>query len=123
MTAPNRRWFRFAFSLRTLFVVVTVLCLWLGWNVQQVQERGRMATRMRGGVVNIPAEPYVGSYDPPLVWRLTGAKEISNVYISPTDFNEREYNRIRRLFPEAEIGRLKPGYVGEWHASFDEFPD
>jgi WD40 repeat protein len=26
--APNRRWFRF--SLRTLFVVVTILCVWLG---------------------------------------------------------------------------------------------
>jgi hypothetical protein len=39
--APQRRWFRF--SLRTLFVVVTVIACWLGWNVQIV--RRRTATR------------------------------------------------------------------------------
>jgi hypothetical protein len=45
MTAPRRRWFRFAFSLRTLFVVVTVLACWLGWERQIV--RNRAATKRR----------------------------------------------------------------------------
>lgn len=34
---PNRRWFRF--SLRTLFVLVTVLCVWLGWYANLVGQR------------------------------------------------------------------------------------
>ena len=37
MTTPRRRWFRFAFSLRTLFVVVTIFGVWLGWLVWQMQ--------------------------------------------------------------------------------------
>ena len=43
-------------------------------------------------------------------------------FLPPTSTNENTIEFVR-LFPEAEIGRLKPGYVGEWHASFDEFPD
>src|SRR5262245_26665575 len=39
--ATNRRWPRF--SLRTLFIVVTLLCLWLGWKYgaihRTIQER------------------------------------------------------------------------------------
>jgi hypothetical protein len=35
--APRRRWFRY--SLRTLFVVMTVVCCWLGWNVHIVRQR------------------------------------------------------------------------------------
>ena len=34
--APKRRW---TFTLRTMFVVVTVLCCWLAWNVNAVQKR------------------------------------------------------------------------------------
>ena len=40
MTAPRRHWFRF--SLRTLFVVVTVFGIglaWLGWELQLVRRR------------------------------------------------------------------------------------
>jgi hypothetical protein len=34
---PRRRWLRF--SLRTLFVLVTVIACWLGWQVHVVQHR------------------------------------------------------------------------------------
>ena len=38
MTAPpKRRWFRF--SLRTMFVVVTIFGVWLGWQLKIVRER------------------------------------------------------------------------------------
>src|SRR4249920_2312085 len=38
MTAPpKRRWFRF--SLRTMFIVVTIFGVWLGWQLQIVRER------------------------------------------------------------------------------------
>ena len=36
---PRRRWFRFAFSLRTLFAAVTFCGVWLGWNLHVVRER------------------------------------------------------------------------------------
>ena len=37
IVSPKRRWFRF--SLRTLFVVVTVFGFWLGWQLSIVRER------------------------------------------------------------------------------------
>lgn len=43
----SRRWFRFAYSLRTLFLVVTALCIWLGWNANIVQQRKRMREQER----------------------------------------------------------------------------
>ncbi len=38
--APNRRWFRY--SLRTLFVVVTVFSAWLALGVHKVREREKI---------------------------------------------------------------------------------
>src|SRR5438128_2274316 len=37
---PTRRWFRF--SLRTIFVVVTVLAIALGWNAHRLRERQKL---------------------------------------------------------------------------------
>lgn len=37
--APKRRWFRFAFNLRCLFVLVTVFGAWLGWHLHVVRGR------------------------------------------------------------------------------------
>ena len=34
---PKRRWFRF--SLRTLFVLVTAFCVWLGWEVNAARRQ------------------------------------------------------------------------------------
>jgi hypothetical protein len=36
MTAPRRRW---SFTLRTLFVVVTMFGCWLGWQAKTVHDR------------------------------------------------------------------------------------
>ncbi len=33
--APKHRWFRF--SLRTLFVLITALALWLGWEMKSIR--------------------------------------------------------------------------------------
>jgi hypothetical protein len=38
---------RFRFSLRTMFLLLTAVCLWLGWNVQIVQERNFMRHEIR----------------------------------------------------------------------------
>ena len=43
---PKRRWFRF--SLRTLFVVVTIFGVWLGWQLKIVRERKALLAEMGG---------------------------------------------------------------------------
>ena len=40
------RWLTWRFGLRTLFVVVTIVCLWLGWNVRLVQHRKAMRAQI-----------------------------------------------------------------------------
>ena len=46
---------RFRFSLRTLFVVVTVICVWLGWQVHIVQHRMAMLKQLKEtNVVSVP---------------------------------------------------------------------
>ena len=37
MSIPKRRWFRFAFSLRTLFIVVTLFGCWLGYQINSLR--------------------------------------------------------------------------------------
>ncbi len=41
----RRRWF--AYNLRTFFAALTVLCLWLGWNANVVQQRNRLREQAR----------------------------------------------------------------------------
>jgi hypothetical protein len=40
----NRRWLRF--GLRTLLVLVTLLCVWLGWFMHGVQKQRKAAARL-----------------------------------------------------------------------------
>jgi hypothetical protein len=41
---PKRRWF--AFSLRTLFVVVTLVACWLGYELNWIRQRRDFAARV-----------------------------------------------------------------------------
>jgi hypothetical protein len=43
---PRRRWFRF--SLRTMFVIVTLFACWIGWQTTIVRERKAVLKEMRG---------------------------------------------------------------------------
>jgi hypothetical protein len=51
--APKRRWFKFSFSLRTLFVVVTALGCWLGIEADRALKQRRAVEMVRnlGGMV------------------------------------------------------------------------
>jgi hypothetical protein len=42
---PRRRWV--SYSLRSFFSALTALCLWLGWNVNVVQQRYRLREQSR----------------------------------------------------------------------------
>jgi hypothetical protein len=41
---PRRRWF--SYSLRTMFVVVTVFAIWLGWELSYIRERKDAIARL-----------------------------------------------------------------------------
>ena len=41
----KRRWFRF--SLRTMLVLMTVFCIWLGWQVSIVRERKAVLAELK----------------------------------------------------------------------------
>jgi len=105
--APRRRWFRF--SLRSMFVAMTLLaCLagWLGRNVKQVREREQMRSvhAERGATVFGWGPP---RNRPPLVWRLLGATEMGDLIITMPvkDFTEQEFRAAQALFPEASVER------------------
>jgi hypothetical protein len=105
--APSRRLFRF--SLRTLFVVVTVFCVWLGYNLNWLRQRRAVIQDSRS--IQLIMEPHSA---PGLLWVFgeQGYQQIVHHYytsawdlpFSPTDIRELrlERQRLRVLFPEAE---------------------
>jgi hypothetical protein len=110
---PKRRWFRW--SLRTLFVVVTILCGVMAWTIhnwQQVQERetSLRAFCARGaslGPIFEPGEPIIGKETGrsiPVMWRLLGAQEPGgDIWLSPETFTEQEKRRLQSLFPDVYV--------------------
>jgi hypothetical protein len=96
------------FSLRTLFVVVTILALpmgWLAWNAWQVRQRERFQQRFgEDEVMGIRRVRLVGEEaTPPLIWRLFGAKPEDRINLSREKFTDDEIQQIEALFPEADI--------------------
>ncbi len=74
--APKRHWFRF--SLRKFFAVFTILALWLGWNVHQVNQRDEITQFIRtfygaGFTYGPPLRPWKQL---PITWRLLGVKSV-----------------------------------------------
>lgn len=102
--APKRRWL--SFSLRTLFVVVTVVACWLGWNLYTVRERSRIAIAASeggGGVVfqHESRSRRVVKKDIPWSWKLLGAEPALWVWI-PSGMDE-DLAYVRGIYPEAEV--------------------
>ena len=52
---PKRRWLRY--SIRMLLVAVTIVCVWLAWQLHQVRERRALIKRIQadgdGGYVSL----------------------------------------------------------------------
>ncbi len=117
-TTPKRRWF--AYSLRTLFVVVTVFGLAVGWFIYQLNwiRQRREAMDKYSQTYNDPAERYekedgtiVSFHAPGLLW-LFGERNVReftmNVPENPDDpamwfYSHPEVQRIQCLFPEAQV--------------------
>ena len=108
---PRRRWFRF--SLRTLFVVVTLLCLWLGSQVKAVRERQAVRREFEAAGVKFfetgwvsmgslrSPRPYGQYQDPPFSRRLLGDRGVRGIFFdrvaTPADVE------ALSCFPEAAI--------------------
>lgn len=101
--APKRRWSRF--SLRWLFVVVTVFGCWLGWELSWVQQRRTAFIHTPAFTFGANEKGFGGGAKAASIpfWRtVLGDKALSQIVLSPrTDKTEAE--RIARLFPEAQI--------------------
>jgi hypothetical protein len=105
MTAP-RRWFRF--SLRTLFFVLTVLAVWCGYYAHWTTNR----RQARGWIDAHPMKSFE-AHHPGVIrefpWQLALFGESAESLIVTQARNEssesyqRQIERLRRLFPEAEI--------------------
>jgi hypothetical protein len=105
---PRRRLFRY--SLRTLFVVVTLFCIWLGWNLHQVRQREAMLRYL-----NMPTFPssraviQSGHSDKPwkkmpYSWSLLGAEPIESIEVYGNDtWTAADLREMERLFPEADV--------------------
>jgi len=100
-SAPNRRWFQF--SLGTLFLIVTVVCCWLGYQLNWIRQR--RAFEARAGV-----QSYVtvkkGLFNAPGLLQFFGEPGRATIVLhfpaDPTPAELQEVQLARRLFPEAE---------------------
>jgi hypothetical protein len=108
--APKRR--RFRFSLRTLFLVFTIACLWLGWNVHKVRQREALIEAIglgRGRVstfddLRFPIPARLRSKETlPFAWSMLGAKSVARIGIPNGKFSTGDLRRIKSLIPEAYI--------------------
>jgi len=104
----KRLWLRY--SLRTLLITVTVLCIWLGWQVNIVWQRRAMRDMVtdRGGTYLLVADsnPFEAADRSPLelsfVQRKLGDELMRSITLPPK-LSDEEKERIRQAFPEAII--------------------
>jgi len=99
VTVPRqRRWYQF--SLRTLFVVITLFGIWLGWQLywfktrhDWLEEKNYLAAFPGTGLRKVP--------HPHLLIALFHQEAISQILLR--NASEAEIAKVRRLFPEAEV--------------------
>ena len=103
MSTPQpRRWF--SFSLRTLFVVVTVVggaLGWLGWNLRIVRARQEMLNLVdEHGQFSLLVIFDTDLKKIPWIRRRMGDQSVS--VIATRDSNPIQRHRLKKLFPEAD---------------------
>ncbi len=98
------------FSLRTMFVVVTLIALWFGWTLRQVRERERLLELpgVHRLVLGGPPNPKT-QHSPPLArhvprtWSMFGADHALGLLLDRNQVSAADCARCRALFPEADI--------------------
>jgi hypothetical protein len=114
--APKRRWLRF--SLRTLFIVLTVSGIWLGFQVNWIRQRREFIAQQRSVFATGPTIGDASWRDPVsraaiapgLLWFLgeEGVAELHlQIFVKDYDGKDsddyEEVRLARRLFPESAI--------------------
>ena len=109
--SPPRLFRRFRFSLRALFVAVTVACAWLGYHGKWVRERHQCIEAWNPGGWGTVTVESCYLFDPvwcdpppsglPFGLRLFG--ELPLTVLPATDGDPAETDRLRRLFPETGV--------------------
>ena len=98
---PRRRCFRF--SLRTLFVVVTLFCVWLGYHVKWIHDRreAREWESHHWGMGLRDATPTDAPWSIRMLGEPTSDKEV--VVTAATNDELKKVEEVRQLFPELII--------------------
>jgi len=110
--APKRRWLQF--SMWMLFVVVTVICVWLGYHLNWIRERHNAIDE-----ASFSWREGLPEFTP---WRLRpfGESCIEEIRIDrgmPIDMRERELKRLASLFPEALVAEAEGREIWEYYAT------
>lgn len=120
------RWQRFKsrvslrFSLRTMFVAMTlfaILTWFVTFNVKQVRERNAIL-RTAHVRYNWQYRPWFQT-ELPLIWPMLGTKYIDYLILPSTQFTEDDAQRLKSLFPEADVSLYDEATWGDgvWHRS------
>src|SRR5262245_11385059 len=121
--SPRQQWFRF--SLRSLFVAVTVLCCWLAWEVNIVRQRQAVLKTLRADPIYTvtTADEWARRYptglidEPPtrigLIRRWLGDEAIQDIGYRThyRELSKTELADIARAFPEAKLLKDHPPQV------------
>src|SRR5262245_5118943 len=111
--------FRPRYSLRMLFVAITLFALWLGWEVRRVQLRKGWVAHIQaaGGNVlwsdvvleKLPAKD--SGFAPEISWyrRLLGDRAVCVLNVAVPNDSDPELGAARSVFPEAIVTALTPG--------------
>ena len=94
-----RRWFRF--SLRTMFVLLTLFCIWLGWNVDLVRTRKELAL---DELMEVCIDVEVADHPPELSWirRLLGDQTYPFV-IQKHGYSKAQLIELHAVCPEMGV--------------------
>ena len=114
-----RAWFRFAYSLRTMFVAITVFGVWLGWQVRIVHERKAIRgeimrispTRLYYWAQELDAEdPFMPNCEYARISRIRRflGDETCILLEIPRSIAPHWIERAEWAFPEAELAIIDP---------------
>ena len=102
----------FQFSLRTLFIVVTLLaipCGYVGYQAKLVRERKAMIEQIREGkglVVPVDVKTWPKMPTPSWIRRVLGDEPVYSIGIEQS--SKPSNDEIRELFPEAAVYHFDP---------------
>ena len=95
---PKRRWYQF--SLRTLFLVITLCGIWLGWQLYWFKTRHDWL-EAKNYVAAFPGEGMRKVPHPHMLIALFRQEAMSQILLR--NASDAEMAKVRRLFPEAEV--------------------